>query len=88
MIVEFAFSKDVFPLLRKFADKFDCTFRIDEPSGDTLLFDVGDNSYRIDPDESSDVFTAIIKESLKLGKNLLLEKYQNNKVKYDDDMIY
>lgn len=88
MVVDYAFSTEGFSLLRKFKDKFDCTFRIDEPSGDTLLFDVGDNSYRISTDDSVDEFKAVINESLKSGKNLLLERYKNNKVEYDDDMIY
>lgn len=88
MVVDYAFSTEGFSLLREFGGKFDCAFRVDEPSGDTLLLDVGDNSYRVSTDDSVEEFKAIIKESLKSGKNLLLERYQNDKAEYDDDMIY
>lgn len=88
MIVDFVFSAEGFAFMRDFKDKFDCTFRIDEPSGDTLLLDIGDDSYKIKADESVDEFKAAITESLKSGKNLLKEKYRTGKVKYNDDMIY
>lgn len=88
MVIDFAFSAEGFSFLRKFKDKFDCTFRIDEPSGDALLLDIGDNSYRINADESVEEFKAAVMESLKSGKNLLLERYRDNKIKYEDDMIY
>ena len=88
MVIDFAFSAEGFSLLQKFKDKFNCTFRIDEPSGDALFLDIGDDSYRINADESIEDFKATIEESLKAGKNLLLKKYQDNKVKYDEDMIY
>lgn len=88
MVIDFVFSVEGFSFLRKFKDKFDCTFRIDEPSGDALLLDIGENSYRIEADENIEDFKAAVTESLKSGENLLLERYQNNKVKYEDDMIY
>lgn len=88
MVIEFAFSVEGISLLRKFKDKFDCTFRIDEPSGDALLLDLGDSSYKINTDESVENFKVVIEESLKTGKNLLLKKYQGNKVKYEDDVVY
>lgn len=87
-MIDFVFSVEGFSLLRKFKDKFDCAFRIDEPSGDALLLDIGDDSYRIKVDESIEDFKAVVEESLKSGRNLLLERYQSNKVKYEDDMIY
>lgn len=88
MVIDFAFSAEGFSLLREFKNKFDCTFRIDEPSGDALLLDIGDNSYRITDDENVEEFKTIVMESLETGENLLLERYQNNKVKYEDDVIY
>nr|DAZ64945.1 MAG TPA: hypothetical protein [Caudoviricetes sp.] len=88
MVIDFAFSAEGFLLLRKFKDKFDCALRIDEPSGDALLLDIGDDSYRISADESVEEFKTAVMESLKSGENLLLERYRDNKVKYEDDMIY
>ena len=88
MIVDFVFSAEGFSFMRDFKDKFDCAFRIDEPSGDSLLLDIGGDSYEIKADESVDEFKAAIAESLKSGKNLLQEKYRTGKVKYDEDMMY
>ena len=88
MVIDFVFSAEGISLVRKFKDKFDCAFRINEPSGDALLFDIGEDSYRINDDESTEDFKAVVIESLKSGENLLLKKYQNNKVKYKDDVIY
>lgn len=88
MVVDFAFTAEGFAILQKFNDKFDCRFRIDEPAGDSLLLDTGESSYRIDDGESIEKFKAAIEESLKTGKNLLLEKYKGNKVQYEDDVIY
>lgn len=88
MIVDFVFSTEGFSIVQKFAEKFDCAFRIDEPSGDTLLLDVGNDSYEINPDESVEDFKAAIAESLKSGKNLLQERYKTGKIKYNNDMIY
>lgn len=88
MIVDFVFSTEGFSIVQKFAEKFDCAFRIDEPSGDTLLLDVGNDSYKIKPDESIEDFKAAIAESLESGKNLLQERYKTGKIKYNDDMIY
>lgn len=88
MVIDFIFSAEGISLIRKFKGKFDCIFRIDEPSGDALLFDIGENSYRINDDESTEDFKAVVMESLRSGENLLLKKYQDNKVKYKNDMIY
>lgn len=88
MIVDFVFSAEGFPVVQKFAEKFDCAFRIDEPSGDTLLLDIGNDSYKIEPDESVEDFKAAIDESLKTGKNLLQERYKTSKMKYNDDIVY
>lgn len=88
MIVDFVFSAEGFSIVQRFAEKFDCAFRIDEPSGDTLLLDDGNDSYKIKPDESVEDFKAAITESLKSGKNLLQERYKSEKIKYNDDMIY
>ena len=88
MIVDFAFSTEGFSILQKFAEKFDCAFQIDQPSGDALLLGIGNDSYRIKPDESVENFKAAITESLKSGKNLLLEKYKSEKIKYNGDAIY
>lgn len=88
MVVDYVFSDESFSLVRKFRERFDCTFRIDEPSGDALLLDIGDDSYRISADESADEFKEAIEESLRTGKNLLLDKYRANKVDYDNNMTY
>ena len=88
MLIDFIFSAEGIPLIRKFNGKFDCAFRIDEPSGEALLFDVGENSYRINADESIEDFKAVVMESLKSGENLLLKKFQDNEIKYKDGMIY
>lgn len=88
MVVDYVFSDESFSLVRKFIERFDCTFRIDEPSGDALLLDIGDDSYRISADESADEFKKAIEESLRTGKNLLLDKYRANKVDYDNNMTY
>ena len=88
MIVDFIFSAEGFSFVREFAEKFDCVFRIDEPSGDSLLLDVGENSYRIKSDETVEEFKALITESLKSGKNLLRDRYKTGKVEYNDSMIY
>lgn len=88
MVVDFAFTAEGFAILQKFNDKFDCQFRIDEPSGDSLLMDTGNGSYEIDDNLDVEEFKALLEESMKTGKNLLLEKYKGNKVQYEDDVVY
>lgn len=88
MITDFAFSVEGFTLLRKYKDRFGCDIRIDEPSGESLILDVGDRSYRIDNGMNIDDFKKTITESLEAGKNLLLEKLRDNEIKYRDDALY
>ena len=88
MITDFIFSAEGFSFLRKFKEKFDCSFRISEPSGNEVILDVGDKSYSIKDDESIECFKEAINESMRSGKNILIEKYKKNEVVYDDDVIY
>lgn len=88
MVVDFFVSCEGTALLREFEDKFDCGFRIDEPGGDTLVFDIGENTYEIPLDERLEDFKAVIQQSLKSGENLLLQRYSNNRIRYEDNVIY
>lgn len=88
MVVDFFVSCEGTTLLREFEGKFDCGFRIDEPGGDTLVFDIGEKTYEVPRDERLEDFKAVIQQSLKSGENLLLQRYSNNRVRYEDDVIY
>lgn len=88
MIIDFALTAEGFTLLQKFSSKFNCRLRIDEPDGNELLLDTGEDSYRINMGENVAEFKAVIEESLKTGKNLLLEKYKGDKVHYAEDVLY
>lgn len=88
MVVDSFVSCEGTALLREFEGKFDCGFRIDEPGGNTLVFDIGENTCEVPPDERLEDFKAVIQQSLKSGENLLLQRYSNNQIRYEDDVIY
>lgn len=87
MVTDFIFSADGFSLLQQYKDKFNCSVRIDEPSGESLILDAGNKSFRIDGGTVED-FEATIIQSLETGENLLLEKSKGNEIKYGDDILY
>lgn len=87
MVTDFIFSADGFSLLQQYKDKFNCSIRIDEPSGESLILDIGDKSFYIDGSNVDD-FKETIAQSLKSGKNLLFEKNKGNEIKYEDDILY
>ena len=88
MVTDFIFSAKGISLMKNFESKFGCAFRIDEPSGDTFLIDVGNDSYKLKPDISVEDFETTIIGSLMSGKNLLLEKHLDSKVEYEESMVY
>lgn len=71
----------------KYKKKFDCAIRIDEPSGNSLILDAGRKSFYIDCSNVDDL-EDMITQSLKTGKNILLEKSKMNEVKYDKNVLY
>lgn len=87
MVTDFIFSADGFSLLQQYKDKFNCSIRIDEPSGESLILDIGNKSFYIDGSNVDD-FKETIAQSLKSGKNLLFEKNKGNEIKYEDDILY
>lgn len=88
MLQDFVFSAEGFSFLQDFKDKFDCSFRIDEPSGDALILDAGDHSYKITDEESLEGFKAAVSESLETGKNLLVIRYKDSEIEYNEDADY
>lgn len=88
MLQDFVFSVEGFSFLQNFKDTFDCAFRIDEPSGDALILDAGEHSYKIKDDESIEEFKAAVAESLETGKNLLVGRYKDSEIKYNEDADY
>ena len=87
MVMDFIFSADGFSLLQQYKDKFNCSVRIDEPSGESLILDADGKSFRIAGGTVEDFKTTII-QSLETGENLLLEKNKGNEIKYGDDILY
>lgn len=87
MIQDFVFSAEGFGFLQDFKDRFDCTFRIDEPS-DALVLDAENHSYKVKDDENLDDFKAAVVESLATGKNLLMSRYQDSEMEYNEDADY
>ncbi len=87
MVTDFIFSADGFSLLQQYKDKFNCSIRIDEPSGESLILDAGNKSFRIDGSNVGDFREAIVR-SLESGENLLFEKNKGNEIKYEDDVDY
>ncbi len=87
MVTDFIFSADGFSLLQQYKDKFNCSIRIEEPSGESLILDADEKSFRIDGSDVDD-FKEIIVQSLESGENLLLEKSKGNEIKYEDDILY
>jgi len=85
---EFIFSAEGFEFLGKFKNKFDCSFRIEEPSGSMVILDVGNQSFGIKEDESLEDFKAAVEKSLETGENLLAVRYKNFEIKYDEDVDY
>ena len=53
-----------------------------------MVFDIGANTYEIPHDERLEDSKAVIHQSLKSGENLLLQRYSNNQIRYEDDVIY
>lgn len=47
-------------LLQQYEDKLNCSIRIDEPSGDSLILDVGNKSFRIDSSDIDDFKGTIV----------------------------
>lgn len=88
MLQDFVFSAEGFSFLERFKDKFGCAFRIDEPSGDALILDTANHSYRIKDEESLESFKATVTESLEIGKNLLAIRYKDSEIKYDEGADY
>ena len=87
MVTDFIFSAGGFSLLQQYKDKFNCSIRIDEPSGESLILETDEKSFRIDG-SSVDDFKEIIVQCLESGENLLLEKSKGNEIKYEDDILY
>ena len=87
MIIDFIFTADGFSLLQQYKDKFNCSVRIDEPSGQSLMLDTGNKSFHIDCSDIDD-FKETIFQSLESGENLLFEKNKGNEIKYEYDILY
>lgn len=85
MLSEFIFSKEGNRFLDEFKTKFGCRFRHDEPSGD-LVFDAGENTYKIPRAETLENFKSMVLESVKTGKNLLTSQYSI--VEYEENVDY
>lgn len=87
MIADFIFSVAGFSFLNAYKDKFNCSFRISEPSGSAVILDVGEKSYSIKEGDVED-FKAAVTESLKTERNVLLAKFKDSEINEDDDVVY
>lgn len=87
MVTDFIVTADGFSLVRQYEDKFNGSIRIDEPSGELLILDIGNKSFRI-ADSSLDDFKETFIQSLESGKNLLLEKNKGNEINYEAGVVY
>lgn len=88
MLRDFIFSAGGFKFLESYKNKFDCSFRIEEPSGSAVILDVGDQSYRINDNEPLEDFKAAVEKSIETGKNLLVIRYKDSKIEYEEDVDY
>lgn len=88
MLLDFIFSAEGFDFLNRFKNDFDCSFRIDEPSGSMVILETADSSYLIPDDENLEDFKLAVTKSVETGKNVLAERYKNSPVTYDDEAIY
>lgn len=87
MIADFIFSVDGFSFLAAYRNKFNCSFRISEPSGSAIILDIGEKTYTI-KEGDVEAFKAAVTESVKTGKNVLLEKFKDSEVIEEDNVIY
>ena len=87
MLSDFVFSVEGMQFLQRFNKRFLCRFRYDELSGD-LVFDAGENTYRIPESENVEAFKNLIFESIRAGRNLLEERYKLNSIKYERNTDY
>lgn len=84
MLADFVFSSEK---VRKYNERFDCSFLIEEP-GDGLLLCIGDDSYLIPQEIDEQEFVAIIEESLKNNENLLVGRCVHTDDIYPNGLIY
>lgn len=87
MITDFIFSNEGFSFLKSYMDKFDCSFKIPEPSGNKVVLEINGKWVEIKESEDVEAFKAAINESIRSGKNMLLERYKGSEIIFDDDVI-
>ena len=87
MIADFIFSNEGFSFLKNFTEKFDCSFKIPEPSGNQVVLEINGKWVEIKESEDVEAFKAAINESIRSGKNMLLERYKGSEIIFDDDVV-
>ena len=85
-IIEYVFSDEGLLYLEKFKEKFKCRFGIDEPGGEDLLIDVGDDTYIIPNQMTMEEFKKLVDESIKADTNKLIIGLEMQD--YDENLIY
>jgi len=88
MLQDFIFSSEGLNFLESYRNKFNCSFRIEEPSGNAVILDVGEQSFKVRDDEKLEDFKAIIMESLKSGRNILIEHCEPIETENYEDLVY
>lgn len=87
MITDYIFSDEGLSFLKSFMDKFDCSFIIPEPSGNKVVLEINGKWVEIKESEDVEAFKAAINESIRSGKNMLLERYKGSEMIFDDDVV-